>query len=62
MVPDIKYGKVTSYKKGFALIPPNFVYNDVADCDKWKDFDPLFEDSYANLSSTVNFITTNILS
>lgn len=44
LMPDVQYGKVTWWTKGFTLTPPNFLINDANDCDDFYNFDPVYDD------------------
>lgn len=44
--PEVKYGKITGWKSGFVLTPPNFIISDESQCGIFKEFDPLDHDDW----------------
>lgn len=56
-MPEINYGKISSWKTGIVLTPPNFIISDEDQCADFKDFDPL---DYNDWDLIDNFDDTDI--
>lgn len=60
LMPEVQYGKVVDWTKGFTLTPPNFILSNEAQCEAFKDFDPRNPTHWSLLKSKSGFPSTYI--